>query len=195
VAKTRHDTADIVAAVGWEQPALAAKFGRNACIIATRVVVETFRQAGVKGTQPLAVHVEIYNPAYAERIENGEADAAATDPKCWSAQLGFTDQPQREGEEDLHVVAIVEDTLLIDMTLNQASAPEHGVVLTPGFFPIPGEFSKGGEAGKFTSYVNGSAVTYVAHPDEKAYLSMPHWTNRTEYEPFVKSALARLESS
>ena len=123
------------------------------------------------------------------------ADAAATDPKCWSAQLGFTDQPQREGEEDLHVVAIVEDTLLIDMTLNQASAPEHGVVLTPGFFPIPGEFSKGGEAGKFTSYVNGSAVTYVAHPDEKAYLSMPHWTNRTEYEPFVKSALARLESS
>jgi hypothetical protein len=56
----------------------------------------------------------------------------------------------------MHVVAAVERRLLLDLTLDQCSAPEHEVVLTPGvFYGLPPGFERGGAV----SYpVNGCDV-------------------------------------
>lgn len=183
-------TDEAVWALGYAQPAIQAKFGANACIVATRVAVEVLRHHGVR-VEPLAVQVDIYNPAYVENVERGKsADAIASDPDCWSAQLGFTAQPQADGELDMHVVAVVERRLLLDLTLDQCSAPEHDVRLTPGvFYGLPPGFERSGTV----SYpVNGCAVAYEAHPEEKAYLTAPDWTDRARRQPFVEATLERL---
>jgi hypothetical protein len=43
--------------------------------------------------------------------------------------------------------------------------------------------------------VNGSDVLYEAHPEEKGYLTAPHWTDRAHRKPFVDATLARLRRS
>src|SRR5215207_7155095 len=67
-----------------------------------RVAVDVLRHHRVR-VEPVAVQVDIYNPALVAAIEAGkEPDAAAQDPDCWSAQLGFTGEPQDGDAIDLH---------------------------------------------------------------------------------------------
>ena len=170
------------------QPAINAQFGANACILATRVAVDVLRHHGVR-VEPLAVHVEVFNPAYVQRIERDEAELAITDPTCWSARLGFTGG-QPADRVDMHVVVAVERRLLLDLTLDQCSVPERDVVLKPGGFDgLPRTFVRGGRA---VYHVNGCNVVYEAHPEEKGYVAMPDWTDRVRRQSFVDATLARL---
>ena len=104
IALTSDVPVHIVAArINFFQPAIKDKFGANACIVATRVAVDVVRHHRVR-VEPVAVQVDIYNPALVAAIEAGkEPDAAAQDPDCWSAQLGFTGEPQEGDAIDLHV--------------------------------------------------------------------------------------------
>jgi hypothetical protein len=182
----RPDTDEIVKALGYVQRPIQATFGANACIVATRVAVEVFRHHGVR-VQPLAVHVEIFNPPAVESVERGEDP---TGRGCRVVQLGFTGKPQSGDTVDMHVVAAVEDRLLLDMTLDQICYPEHGIELPPGiFYGLPPKFARGGRIG---FRVKGCEVVYVAHPEEKGYLAAPDWTDRARRQPFVDSTLARL---
>ena len=186
-------TEEIVFAIGFAQPAIRAQFGANACIVGTRVAVEVLRHYELRA-EPMAVQVQVYNPAYVESVERGKSlDAIADDPECWSAQLGFTGQPQADGELDMHVVALVEGRMLLDLTLDQCSAPEHNVVLTPGVFnELSPDFASGGT---MIYPVNGCNVVYTAHPKEKGYLTAPYWTERVHREPFVRATLRRIRGS
>jgi hypothetical protein len=184
----RPSTDEIVWALGYVQPPIQAEFGANACIVATRVALEVLRHYRVR-VQPLAVHVEVWNPAAVEAIDRGE-DPAELGPPCRVMQLGFTDQPQPDDTVDMHVVVAVEDRLLLDLTLDQCSAPEHGIELPPGIFHgLPPKFVRGG---RVDFRVKGCQVVYEAHPDEKGYLIAPDWTDRSRRQPFVEATLARL---
>lgn len=190
MAPQRPRTDDVVWALGFVQPAMRATFGANACIVATRVAVEVLRHSGVR-VQPLAVHVDVFNPPYVERAQAGDDDPLR-DPRCWSARLGFTGEPQTGDRVDMHVVAIVEDRLVLDLTLDQCSTPEHDVDLPPGvFYGLPRGFVRGGQV---EYMVNGCAVVYEAHPDERGYLAAPDWTDRVRRQRFVDQTLARLAS-
>lgn len=187
----RPGTDAIVRALGFIQRPIQAEYGPSACILATRVAVDVLRAHGVR-VQPVAVHVEVFNPAYVEHIERGEHEAIETDPRCWSAQLGFTGEEQGDDRVDMHVVAVVEDRLLLDLTLDQCSRPEHDVVLTPGIFEgLSPEFARG----EPKSYpVHGCSVVYEAHPEEKGFLASPYWTESAVRQPFVDATLARLRA-
>jgi hypothetical protein len=93
----------------------------------------------------------------------------------------------------MHVVALVEGRLLLDLTLDQCSAPKHGVELPPGvFYGLPPRSERGG---RVEHRVNGCAVVYEAHPEEKGYLAAPHWTDRLRRQAFVDATIARLRAS
>jgi hypothetical protein len=168
------------------------RFGTNACIVATRVAVEVLRACNIRA-QPLPVHVEVFNAAAAELVQAGRGDLVHTDPVAWSAQLGFTGEPQAHGLLDLHLVAVAQDEMLVDLTLDQCNAPERGVRLSPGVFHgLPKGFTKGGRQ----SYpVNdGCVVVYDAHPEGKTFLSAPDWTDRGRRQPFIDRTLARIDA-
>jgi len=81
--------------------------------------------------------------------------------------------------------------MLVDLTLDQCTAPERGVLLSPGvFYGLPKGFTNGGRQ----SYpVNdGCVVVYEAHPEEKTFFSTPDWTDRVRRQPFVDATLARI---
>ena len=78
-------TDEIIWTLGFAQPAIKAKFGANACIVATRVAVDVLRHHG-RRVEPIAVHVEVYNPAHVQRAERGDDPAAIfADPDCWDS--------------------------------------------------------------------------------------------------------------
>lgn len=187
----RPGTDEIVWALGFVQRPIQAQYGPSACILTTRVAVDVLRAYGVR-VQPVAAHVEVFNPAYVGHVERGEPEAAETDPRCWSARLGFTGEEQEDDRIDIHVVAVVEDRLLLDLTLDQCSRPEHDVVLTPGIFE---GLSPAFVRGEPISYpVHGCSVVYEAHPEEKGFVTSPYWTERAVRQPFVDATLARLRT-
>ena len=181
---------EVVSALGFAQPEMKRCFGANACIVATRVAVEVLRACNIRA-QPLPVHVEVFNAAAAAHVEAGRSHLVKSDPAAWSARLGFTGETQADGLLDAHVVAVVQDEMLVDLTLDQCTAPERGVLLSPGvFYGLPKGFTNGGRQ----SYpVNdGCVVVYEAHPEEKTFFSTPDWTDRVRRQPFVDATLARI---
>ena len=93
----------------------------------------------------------------------------------------------------MHVVAAVERRLLLDLTLDRCSSPEHEVELPPGLFnELPPTFLRGG---RVQHRVNGCDVVYEAHPEERGYLKPPDWTDRVRRQSFIDASLARRQSS
>jgi hypothetical protein len=188
VAKRNAD--DILLALGAEQPAMVAALGTDSCIACTRIAVDTLREFGVRA-QPLAVEVTVHNAAAAAHIERGEPEGTFDDREARSFGLGFAPHDLGDDIYNGHVVCIVERRVMLDLTLPQASHPEHGVQLPPATFePLPADFVKGG--GAVFSAPGGCVVVYRAHPEERGFLALPHWTDRSFTRPFVRRVIARL---
>jgi hypothetical protein len=187
VAKAKTD--DILKALGAAQPAMEATLGADSCIACTRIAVDTFRAFGVRA-KPLAVEVVIRNAAAAAHIERGEPEAIEHDPAAWSMQLGFTPQDLGDHIYNGHVVCIVERRRMLDLTLGQASRPEHGIRLGPSVFgSLPPDFEPAGSSFPVTG---GCVVVYRPHPNERGYLPLPHWSDRSFSKPFVSRIVASL---
>lgn len=171
---------------------LQEQHGDAHCILATRVVVEAAHAAGLRA-EAWPVHVEVYNRAFTEMLDRGESPAAIEqNPAAWSSQLGFTGAPQDPDRLDLHLVAVIEDAVLIDPTLDQCRAPEHGVELPHGFFErLPSAFTEGERTLSYT--VNGCAVIYQAHPEGTQYLDTEDWTDQSRWGPLAESAHKKIE--
>jgi hypothetical protein len=89
-----------------------------------------------------------------------------------------------------HVVCLVEQRRILDLTLGQASRPDHGVHLGTGVFgPLPSDFETAGTSFPVTG---GCVVVYRPHPNERGFLPLPHWTDRSFSQPFVRRIVAGL---
>jgi hypothetical protein len=187
VAKPKTD--DILKALGAEQPAMVAALGADSCIACTRIAVDTLRAFSVRA-KPLAVEVVIHNAEAAAHIERGQPDAIEHDPTAWSMQLGFAPHDLGDHVYNGHVVCLVEERRLLDLTLGQASRSEHGIHLGPGVFdPLPPDFETAGSSFPVTG---GCVVVYRPHAEERGFLPLPHWTDRSFSQPFVRRISAGL---
>jgi hypothetical protein len=185
----RPKTEDILMALGAEQPAMVAALGADSCIACTRIAVDTLRTFGVRA-KPLAVEVVIHNADAAAHIERGEPEAAQHDPAAWSLQLGFVPDDLGDHIYNGHVVCLVEQRRILDLTLGQASRPERGVNLGPGVFgPLPSDFETTGSSFPVTG---GCVAVYRPHTNERGFLPLPHWADRSFSQPFVRRIVASL---
>jgi hypothetical protein len=89
--------------------------------------------------------------------------------------FGRDDRQERPGW-DGHLVAILESTVLVDLTLDQASRPEKNIVLHPGWSVVPTSFLAGRDMAQCD--MNGSRVSYSAMPADRSFTSAGDWTAR-----------------
>jgi hypothetical protein len=171
----------VLEALGLAQPKMRARYGPNACVICTRIAVETFRKHGIRA-QPLAVSATVYNPTMTRYWEANDSAGAEQDMHARSVVLGFSGNGP-PGLWDGHAVCIVEGRTLVDLTLDQVNEFGHGFAVTPARLPIPPGFARGGTV-SFTNH--GCYVQYDAKPDEKAYLTLEDWSDALEREPLMR---------
>jgi len=132
----------------------------DCCIAATAILIDVldyFRMTA----RPLSVLATVFNPAMSRRIEREgmptleEAEGDWFLKGCHSLAVGLGDP--EPGKWPGHLVANLADKLLIDLTLDQADRPQHGIVLPmPIIAPFPREFLT--ENGHMAGMVNGCRV-------------------------------------
>jgi hypothetical protein len=153
------------------------------------VAVEFLRRHGVPA-RPIATQVVVSNAALLRHIEAGESPTRENQLRwesdgSWSLGIGNPDPDRRDHTRgfDGHLVAVVNEKLFIDLSIDQASRPDHDIVLGPVAGPINAEWLKGHQSG--TAMLNGSRVVWTAQPQERAFLSMRGWTNLQRLAPVL----------
>jgi hypothetical protein len=177
-----------------EVPAAMTAHGlaRRTCIAHTRVAPIVARQAGYRA-EPLACQLVVLNgKAFARATELGReltADEYQDGDGMWSLGIGYGQSPGTKGY-DAHVVTIVERKYVLDLTLDQATRPQHDIHLRPGWFPMPDGFMAGDSA---PGVVNGSFVRYTAMPEDRKFLTVPDWVLIRPSDPIVRRVTTALD--
>lgn len=184
---------DVLLAVAREE--ILKDFRRDSCIASTRVATEVLRHFGVRA-YPLAVTAMVFNAPFAARlrIDLFPRDAAETrhwaeEDGTWSVGIGFG--RGGPGSWTRHLVAIAERRWLVDLSLDQADRPEHGIALRPLAHPVAEDFLRG--LAPLTLEVGSVLVQYDADPRERSFEHARDWRLVRRWGPAVRRSVARME--
>src|SRR5262249_34365307 len=119
--------------------------------------------------RPLSFIATVFNPVMSERITREgmptleEAERDWFPRGCYSLAVGAGD-PQ-PGKWPGHLVTVLGGRVLIDLTLDQANRPQHGIVLPISILaPGDGDFLAG--QAWVAGIVGGCRVVYEARPGD-----------------------------
>jgi hypothetical protein len=160
-----------------EVPAEMTRLGysRRTCILHTRYAVDALRLLGVRA-RPLSTRVVIGNAEW-RRIAGGLGRWPTPEEwtrETWCLGIGFGVDPDEENPGyDAHVIAVVNERWALDLTIDQANRPKHGIELTPHYWPVTPAFLRGDESAQFRS--RGSHIHYDAMPEDRGFLLVPDW--------------------
>lgn len=181
--------------MGEGREAVLGRFAAASCIASTRVAVELLRSYGVRAGA-LCVEALVFNPAMAAAVAAG-----APEPRCraemavrqrrdgWhSIGIGLEDpgSPVWSG----HVVCVVGGRGVLDLSLDQAIRPQHGIWTRPAWFEAEREFLAGGCEAAIEQA--GSVIRYRARPHDRAFLHAPDWRELSRVRPILRQLEARL---
>jgi hypothetical protein len=147
-----------VARLVRELPAELTRMGyaRKTCILHTRYAVDALRILGVRA-RPMAARV---------MVGNAEWRRIAQEVGHWPQHIEWT--------PETWCLAIADERWGVDLTIDQASRPQHGINLSPHYWPVTPAFLRGEEPAQFL--VNGeSHVHYDAMPADRGFLLVPDW--------------------
>jgi hypothetical protein len=160
-----------------EIPAEMTRLGytRRTCILHTRYAVDALRLLGVRA-RPLSTRVMIGNAEW-RRIA-GELHRWPNHdewtPEVWCLGIGYGADPREEHPGyNAHVIAVVNERWALDLTIDQANRPKHGIELTPHYWPVTPAFLRGDEPTQFRFH--GSYIHYDAMPEDRGFLLVPDW--------------------
>jgi hypothetical protein len=174
--------------------ALKAHYGKrkDCCISAARALTRVFDYFRIPN-RPLVVTALVFNPALTERIEREESESTNLEVLRdgeWSVGLGDERAPSKTWSGHI-VVALTKNGLLADLTLDQASRPEHNITLpAPALAEASPAFLEGMET--TVGVINGCLVVYRPRPADRSYEQSPDWTLRERTDPIVQGAIKRL---
>lgn len=146
--------------------------------------------------RPWAVRATIHNPPYVRRWRHlGRAPTDAEEAQ-WFAEdgavtleLGFS---ARSGKGiGGHLVAVVNDTYLVDASLEQVNRPEHEIIIPPVFV---GDLKQPQPSIRTTyCYTIGDVMlVYEDDPTEMDYTTSPDWSSTPESRAVVETLVARV---
>jgi len=107
-------------------------FEKNTCIEQTRVLIECLKAFGVRA-RPVGAKLHVVCPARGMQFVTGiAAEEAARGKKIAKSWI-----ERKPPDNKHHVVALVEDHILVDLTVAQASSPESNFLIEPRMLAAP----------------------------------------------------------
>jgi len=161
------------------RPLMAHSFSRDSCIAATRICIDSLAAFGVVA-EPVAVRVVIFNPAMVRNIERfGRLPSSREETlewyeRCGAWSVGIGSGLSQPGRWPGHLVAYVAaHRLLIDLSLDQATRREHGIVLNPTVLEVPVD-SPFFNGEPLIETINGCLLSYERISND-GYQVSPNW--------------------
>lgn len=209
---TEQEIEKLVGLLGFCAPTfIREEFAMDSCIASTRIASEVCQRLKIP-SNVLVVQAVITTEAFRKAIVEGMDPRFIIDEKAWSVGIGMPDKDKvtfKDGKpvkDDwaMHMALLVPDArLLVDLTLDQASRPEHGIDLKPSVFKFPdrtrmNEFLTGQE---YTGWNGGNDinVAYKVRPDCIAYRTQVTDWNRPEsleiQAPIIERILNWIEAA
>ena len=175
-------------------PACALLMKKNnlqCSVTATRVIYDVLTKLHFK-VKPLAVEARVYNPLYTQKMRPPENDEEANkwlEEGCWSVILGDL-VPKAVNKWPGHLVAIINDACIMDLTIVQAYRPDKNVIVNPVFAEINEAFIQGDlQRGVIN---NDCLIVYQGVPYNQDWLKAKDWNNKKAVEELEKDIVQRM---
>lgn len=184
-----------------------AQFGRrqmlkewelDSCIAATAIAIDVVKHYGMKA-EPFPVTLQVWNPASRKKInELGRLptpdEKSWQDEGGWSVGVGFGIHRESPQKWPGHLVALVDDEILLDLSVDQANRPQHNIQLGAGggFVPNFEKFYSGEEC-----HVTESCdclLIYEAKLGESRYEQSPDWTLRQRRQRVILATIQEIDT-
>lgn len=164
---------------GITREACVEGFDKDSCIAATRVGLDVLGHFGVAAA-PLTVEAEVFNAIQIQLLR--ERGGPPKDWKeagewmrqgAWAHGIGTRESRGREGWPG-HLVMIVGERQLVDLSIGQANKPEKGIVLgEPIVCEVTRPFMQ--ERERLVLTKDGILLTYLARSRDLSYRQRPEW--------------------
>lgn len=166
------------------RPLICEEFRADSCIASTRIGLDVLDYFGILA-EPLAVCVTIFNPVMVERRNLGdqlpqnktEMEEWVKKYGAWAVGVGYGGD-QGPMKWPGHLVMLVEKTLMLDLSIDQANRPQHNIELHPFGTMVFPEFLSGQES--LLAEVNGCMLRYLVQKDNRGYTASPNWMIRLQ---------------
>lgn len=184
---TSNDAAVISAVKQSLRPLILEYFSKDSCVATARIVIDTLDYFGIP-SRPIAVEAIIFNGEARAIIESGASlaelyQAMAPIPLSrrggpWTLGLGMIDDPKvAAGHVVVHVPSSFE---LLDLSIDQASRPQKGLVLNPMAIRLSGSTFAEDPSATISLEVpqtDGFAPAYIEyrHAQKSLFQHSPNW--------------------
>ena len=161
---------------------------KTTCVLACRVATDVLRPMGLRA-KPVTVGVRAMNDAYARAIEEDRPPSA--EEGAWTVDIGIG--PPAEGDGlDAHVVLLVQDRYLLDLTIDQADRPQKGIHTAPYWLELTGDMKADFMGRGLHLEREGTHLVYVRSPKlHGRVMRSPDWTLRNKSQGSVAVATIR----
>lgn len=170
---------------------LLQSFNRDCCIAATRVAVEVSKRLGFEA-RAQTTQLRVWNKKLFERIQAEGFDGKFRDGE-WSVGIGFGEDPRYANPEwkgfDGHLVAVVEERFLVDLSFGQTSRPKKDMPTLPAL-----AVAMRNDGQPWPACVVSERFTCVYDPiDNSGYLKSPDWTDEERTEQIIEQIIETIK--
>lgn len=178
----------------YARPEILKDYTPESCIAGTRITFDVLRHYGLR-PRAIAAHVRIFNAALLKHIQDGEMPTTEDVQGwsgldgSWSVGIGGTGV-KKPGHWDGHLVALSMNSVLIDVTLDQATRPRFKIQMEPVVATAPEDFLAGAP---LVFELNGCAVRYTAQPEDMSWTQAGGWRREEPRRAVVERVIAKVE--
>lgn len=171
----------------------------DCCIAATRLALCVLRDRLHMKVQALPIIASAANAVFVRLMTdegplNPEAQARWAQQGAWVVILGQPDQEQAPGRWPGHLAALVNDTILIDLSAHQVSRPEKGVLVSPYVISVPQGFTQGNLFGRRDLPEGGLLQIEIAQ-GVTGWQQAPDWQRVKRYEHGITYILDEMKAT
>lgn len=172
---------------------LVRKYKEDCCIAATRILIEVLKKLHFRNIKPLVVEANVFNEVYCMKgrpPESEEEAKAWLEEGAWQVVVGDRNTviPNKWAG---HLVVILEDKYMIDLSMFQASRPQKQINMAPICTVVPENFVKGGD--KCGLMFNNCMVAYHSYPEDQTYQKAKDWWDKARSADVVSEILSEIK--
>ena len=170
------------------------KFKEDCCIAATRILIEVLKKFHFKDLKPLTVEANIFNEVYLKKGRLPQSDEEAQTwltEGAWQIVLGDREL-QLPNKWPGHLVVILNNKHMIDLSLFQANRPHKNINMEPLCAIVPEGFVKGED--HCSLIFKNCLMTYISFPQDNTYQKAKDWCDKSRTDDVVKDIYAEAKA-
>lgn len=180
----------------YGRPEILKEFRADSCIGSTAIGLDVLTYFGILA-EPLPVKLSIFNAPYVKRIESGSEWPNRETLVRWgeedgsySVGIGFgVNEPNKWAG---HLVLLVENKWLADLSIDQANRPNYNMVFAPFAAEVDNDFLSG--ASPRIIKENGCVIRIEAIKN-RGFLASPDWTFSGRRKHLVERIIQKIKEN